>query len=72
MRVTVRAKPGSKKASIKKISETEYEIAIIERPEKGRANAAVRRALAQALGVPQSRISLVMGSTARTKVFEIF
>lgn len=72
MRITVRAKPGSRHASIKKIADNEYEIAITEHPEKGRATAAVRRALAKALDIPQSRLSLVMGLTSKTKVFEIF
>lgn len=71
MRITVHAKPGAKRAMVERISATEYDIAIIERPEKGRANSAVRRALADALGIPQSRLSLVMGITAKTKVFEV-
>lgn len=71
MRITVRAKPGSRQASVKKISDTEYEVAVTEQPEKGRATAAVRRAISKHLGVAQSRLSLVMGESSRTKVFEI-
>ncbi|MFO7759839.1 MAG: DUF167 domain-containing protein [Roseovarius sp.] len=40
-------------------------------PEGGKADAAVRTRLAQALGVPKSRLRLVRGRTARDKVFEI-
>ncbi len=71
MRYTVRVKPGAKRAAVKKISETDYEISVVERPEKGRATEAVRRALAQALDIAPSRLSLVMGATSKTKVFEI-
>jgi uncharacterized protein len=71
MRITVHAKPGSKRASIKKLSDTEYEIAVVEQPEKGRATSAIRRSLAAELKIPQSRLSLVMGITSRTKVFEV-
>jgi uncharacterized protein YggU (UPF0235/DUF167 family) len=71
VRITVRAKPGAKHASIRMLSDTEYEIAIIERPEKGRATAAVRKALADHLGISQSRLSLIMGASSRTKVFDV-
>ena len=70
MRITVHAKPGAKKAAISRVSENEYDVSVVERPEKGRATSAVRRALADFLGIPQSRLSLVMGETSKTKVFE--
>lgn len=71
MRITVVAKPGSKKPSVQEFEPNRYEIAVVERPEKGKANDAVRRALANHLHVAPSRLSLVMGATARVKVFEI-
>jgi len=71
MRYTVRVKPGAKKAAIRKSADAEYEIAVTAQPERGRATDAVRRALADALGVAPSRLSLVMGATSRTKVFEL-
>lgn len=71
MRITVYAKPGAKKVAISRITENEYEVSVVEKPEKGRATSAVRRALADFLNIPQSRLSLVMGETSRTKVFEI-
>ena len=71
MRITVRVKPGAKHASVRHISENEYEIAVTERPEKGRATNAVRRSLADHLGISQSRLSLVMGGASRTKVFDV-
>jgi len=71
MRITIVAKPGSKKASITRIEEDRYEIAVTERPEKGKANDAVRRALAKHLDIAPSRLSLMMGHASRTKVFEV-
>lgn len=38
-------------------------------PEGGKANRAVAEALARALGVARSRLTLVRGAKARTKVF---
>ncbi|GAA4220994.1 DUF167 domain-containing protein [Sagittula sp. NFXS13] len=40
-------------------------------PEGGKANAAVQKLLAKALGLPKSRVTLVRGETARDKQFRI-
>lgn len=40
-------------------------------PEDGKANAAVQKLLAKALGVAKSRLVLLRGQTARDKVFRI-
>lgn len=40
-------------------------------PEGGKANSAVERVLAQALGVPKSSVSVVRGHTSRMKQVEI-
>lgn len=40
-------------------------------PEDGKANEAVRKLLATALGVAKSRLILVRGQTARDKVFRV-
>lgn len=71
MRITVNAKPGSRATSVKLIEPDCYEIAVTEQPEKGKANDAVRRALARHLRVAPSRLSLLMGTSSRTKVFEL-
>jgi uncharacterized protein YggU (UPF0235/DUF167 family) len=40
-------------------------------PADGRANEAVRRLLARALGVAPTRLTLIRGETARDKVFRL-
>ncbi|OOY19862.1 hypothetical protein BMI91_08895 [Thioclava sediminum] len=40
-------------------------------PENGKANAAVVKLLAKALGVAKSRLTLIRGETARDKVFRL-
>ncbi len=40
-------------------------------PEGGKANAAVQKLLAKALGVAKTRIVLVRGATGREKVFRV-
>ncbi|WP_322864995.1 DUF167 domain-containing protein [Aquicoccus sp. G2-2] len=40
-------------------------------PEGGKANAAVQKMLAKALGVPKTQLELIRGATGRDKVFRI-
>ena len=40
-------------------------------PEKGRANRAVIKVIAQRLGIPKSAVSLVSGERSRTKLIEV-
>ena len=40
-------------------------------PAEGRANEAMMRLVAKALGVPPSRVTLVAGAQSRTKVVEV-
>ncbi|REF67224.1 MULTISPECIES: DUF167 domain-containing protein [Paracoccus] len=46
-------------------------VAVTVVPEDGKANAAVVKLLAKALGVAKSRLVLVRGATARDKLFRI-
>lgn len=39
--------------------------------DKGKANEAVRKLLAKALGVPKTRLTLLRGETARDKQFRV-
>ncbi|TCP41409.1 DUF167 domain-containing protein [Rhodovulum marinum] len=40
-------------------------------PEDGKANAAVLKLLAKALGVPKSRLEIIRGHTARDKLVRV-
>ena len=53
------------------LDERGIEVRVAAPPREGAANDAVRRALAEALGLPVSRIRLIRGAAARTKLFEI-
>lgn len=46
-------------------------VAVTVVPEDGKANAAVVKLLAKALGVAKSRLVLVRGATSRDKLFRI-
>ena len=44
---------------------------VVAPPERGRANAAVCRLLADTLGLPRTGVTLVSGHTGRDKVVEL-
>lgn len=46
-------------------------VAVTDPASDGRANAAVVRALADALGVPKSRVAIVRGHSSRTKAIAV-
>jgi len=71
VKIFVKAKPNSKNESIKKLSETNFEICVKEPPVKGFANAAIVKVLARHFGVPLSSISIISGYTSRQKIVEI-
>lgn len=71
MRITVRVTPQSRTPGVEQTPDGTYRIAVTAPAEHGRATDAARRALAAHLKVPPSRLSLLMGAAARTKVFEL-
>jgi uncharacterized protein len=49
----------------------ELSVRVTSAPEDGKANAAVCRVLAAALGVPRSSVKVVRGQTSRHKLVEV-
>lgn len=68
--IAVRVTP---KAAANKVAQTEagLRISVTTVPEDGKANEAVAKLLAKALGVPKTRLTLLRGATARDKVFRL-
>lgn len=71
MRISVRVKPGAKQDKVEKDLFGGFTVWVKERPIEGRANEAVRLALAEYFGVSRSAVSLVKGHTAKIKIFEV-
>ena len=69
--LTVRVQPRASRQQLEKISENEFRARLTSVPEKGKANAELLELLADYLDVPVSRLRLVRGQAARTKVVEI-
>lgn len=71
MKIFVKAKPGSREEKVEKISETEFVVSVKEPPEKGKANQAIRNALAVYFKTSSSRVKIVSGYSSRNKIVEI-
>ena len=68
--VTVRVVPKAGGTSVA-LDDRGIVVRVRAAPEGGRATDEARRALAEALGVPGSRVTLLRGTRSRTKAFEV-
>ena len=82
MKIFVKAKPNAKEERVEKIdppspkgfgraSDTHFIVSVKEPSVKGKANAAIVRALADYFKITYSRICLVSGFTCKEKLFEV-
>lgn len=71
MRINVKAKPNSREEKIEKIDENHYVISVKEPPIKGKANEAVKNALAVYFKTRSSAVKIISGYTSRNKIIEI-
>jgi uncharacterized protein (TIGR00251 family) len=65
----VRAQPGAKRNGITGEHVGCLKVSVTQAPEKGKANAAIIKVLADDLSLKRSQISLVSGETASQKKF---
>lgn len=69
--IAVRVTPKASRNAVVAGEDGVIRIYVTAVPEGGKANAAVVKLLAGALGVPKSRLDLIRGAAARDKVFRI-
>ena len=67
--VPVKVVPGASRDKVAGVLGDALKITTAAAPEKGKANAAVARTLAKALGVDRRRVRLVAGGTSPRKEF---
>lgn len=70
-RLQLKVSPGSSRNAIVGWMGDVLKLSVTAAPEKGRANEAVVELLAQALGVPKSRIRVLRGQAQPQKLVEI-
>ncbi len=68
--IAVRVTPKAARNRVE-VTETGLRVYVTCVPEDGKANKAVIKLLAQALGVAKSRLDLIRGATSRDKVFRL-
>ena len=70
-RLTVKVVPGSSKNCIAGWLGEALRVRVMAPPERGKANTAVEKIIADALGVPNDAVNIVRGSTSPRKIVEI-
>jgi len=68
-RIAVRATPKARRNAIE--PGDPLRIYVTAPPDDGRANDAIRKILAKALGIAPSRLTMIRGQTSRNKLFQI-
>ncbi len=71
MKIYVKAKPNSKEEKVEKTDESNFIVSVKEPPVKGRANQAVKNALAMYFKTSSSSVRIVSGYNSRNKIIEI-
>jgi len=71
MKIFVKVKPKAKEEKVEKIDDINFKVFVKQLPEKGRANRAVIKALANYFNISQSNIQIISGSNSRLKIIEI-
>lgn len=71
MKINVIAKTNAKKPEIIKIDDNTFNVAVSATAEKGKANAAIIKALADYFDIAKSQINILSGKKSKNKVLEI-
>src|ERR1700730_8377531 len=69
--VSVRVHPGARRNAVSGVHDGAVKISLTTPPVDGRANEALIAFVAEVLGRPKGRVSLVAGVTSRTKVLRV-
>lgn len=67
----VKAQPRSKAPGVEELGPDHYRVRVRAAPDRGRANDEIVERLAEHLGVPRSRLTLVRGAASSHKTFRL-
>lgn len=71
MLIKVKVTPEADQAEVLQKEKDEFKVKVREKPEQGRANRAVTRALADYLNLEENEVRLVKGGKRRNKIFKV-
>ena len=71
MKINVKAKPSSREEKVEKIDENNFTVSVKEPPVQGRANLAIRNALAIYFKTGTANVKIVSGHISRSKIIDI-
>lgn len=71
MKIFVKARPSAREEKVEKIDDQNYVVWVKEPPIQGKANAAIRNALAVYFSTGSSCVKIISGHTSRNKIIEI-
>ncbi|MCX6720612.1 MAG: DUF167 domain-containing protein [Candidatus Staskawiczbacteria bacterium] len=71
MKIFITAKPNSREEYVERVDESHYVVSVKEPPVKGKANEAIRNALAVYFKTGSSCVKIVSGYSSRNKIIEI-
>ena len=71
MKIFVKARPSAREEKVEKIDEQNYIVWVKEPPIEGKANNAIKNALAVYFKTGSSCIKIISGHTSRNKIIEI-
>lgn len=69
--IRCKVKPGARENAVSGVKADELHVRVRAAPEKGKANEAVVRLLADALGVPKSRVGVKTGAGSPRKLVSV-
>ena len=70
--LTLHVHPGAKRTEIAGLHDNALRVRLAAPPVDGKANAELRRFLADAFGVPLRNVALVRGETSRDKIVRVY
>jgi hypothetical protein len=70
-RITIKAHPRAKRSAVAGRLGAAWKLDLAAPPAEGKANEECVRFLAELAGIPRSRVRVVSGATARTKIVEV-
>lgn len=71
MKISIKVKPNSRNNTVEQIDAANFLVRVRAKPQDGKANEAVIRALAEYLRIPPSLITITKGAKGREKLITI-